>query len=208
MKRQAELLPLTFLFVACLRPDPSLIRQTCSAGEPCPDGQSCVEGICTSPLSDLAMPTMDAEPSDLAQAPPPDSAMVTGCAKAGGRNLGARAAACPGAFVAGGAAQQCASGWALCVTAAKVDLAAATGLGGFYAAEQPANWAVTMSNEVCNASVGNQLLYGVGTGSRAGTAKCGGFLVVMDLLTTWTSANGTLAQAINRSATDGVLCCQ
>lgn len=119
------------------------------------------------------------------------------------------AVACAGSFSAGQARGRCATGWAVCTQAASINMGAAAGLTGFFAADQPAYWAGNMSLETCGGSLGNQLLYGLGTG-RAGTMRCGGFTKVKDVGAGmgWTSTNGTIDQAVNTNQTDGILCCR
>lgn len=93
--------------------------------------------------------------------------------------------------------------------AASIDVTAADGLTGFFAADQPAYWAGNMTLEMCGGSLGNQLFYGFGIG-RTGTMRCGGFTKVKDvgMGMGWTSSNGTIDQAVNTNQTDGILCCR
>lgn len=124
-------------------------------------------------------------------------------------SVGTDAWACPGAFTTGQAAAQCAAGFSFCTLGAQIDLPTAAALTGFYAADVPAYWTGTKDTETCVSALGNQLLYGVGMGGRAGTKRCSGFPTVIDVFNgSWTSANGSLASASNTSSGDGVLCCR
>lgn len=199
------------VLAACVRPDENLIKIICGDGQPpCPEGKSCVAGFCAGAV-DAAVTddaATDASMTTDQASSMPDLRPVQGCASGTGVALGAMASACPGAFSAGQARQRCATGWSLCTQASKVDLAAAASLQGFFVADQPAYWSGTKDIETCGTSLGNQLLYGAGTGGRAGTAKCGGFMVVRDVETGWSTSNGSLDNAANTNAKDGVLCCR
>lgn len=202
MKR--SLAAIAFLIPACIRPDESLIRILCGNGQPaCPDGQTCVDGFCAtgSGAADLAMSS-----SDLAAVP--DLTEVQGCKAGGGMSAGPSATACPGTFNVGEARGRCASGWQVCVTAANVDQTAANKLPGFFVADQPAFWAGIRTAETCLTSITQQIFYGVGQGGMPGPKMCGGFLRELEVGSGWTTSNGTLDQARNTVATDGVLCCR
>ena len=192
---------LVFASSGCLRPDLTLVK-ICD--------QACEGEVDLAAELDLTAPADAPSPADLLP-PPPDLSDVAGCANQvpGSTALGPRAAACAGKFVAGGAAARCAAGWSLCTSYALIDQTI-TVKGGFFAAEAPAYWQGTMATEMCNTSVTNQLLYGIaGPGfGRPGVKKCGGFPSVLDLFPSWTSANGTLAQAANPNDNSGVLCCR
>lgn len=88
------------------------------------------------------------------------------------------------------------------------DSAACDSVTGFFVADQPAYWMGTMSQETCGTAISNQLFYGCGAAGRAGAKKCGGLPRVIDLGSGWTSSNGTLANASNTQASQGVLCCK
>ena len=184
MPRHALLLPVGLVF-ACYDPDLSKVR------------------IIT---DDLAPPT-DAAADAAADAGTagPDLQPV-GCRNGAGIAIGT-ARGCMGAFPKGQAAMLCSPNWSICRFSTQVDTAACAAAPAFFAADVPAFWGGVMSSEVCGTAVGNQLLYGCGAAGRAGYAKCEGFLKVIDLGTSWASPNGTLAQASNTDATQGVLCC-
>jgi len=100
------------------------------------------------------------------------------------------------------------SGCKTAIGVAIADQAACDSVAGFFAADIPAYWMGTMSQETCGTAGSNQLFYGCGGAGRAGVKKCGGFPRVIDLLAGWTSSNGTLANAANTQASQGVLCCK
>jgi hypothetical protein len=116
-----------FLF-ACFSPDLSKRTLRCDLENPCPDGLSCVSGLCGQ--SD----GIDASSSD--QAPPDMKAMgPSRCAAGGGTSLGA-AWACP-ALLGGTnppASQRCAAGSIPCTNASGIDLAGCKTLPGFFVA--------------------------------------------------------------------------
>ena len=98
-----------------------------------------------------------------------------------------------------------------CKTAVAVsipDQATCNAVAGFFVADQPAYWMGTMSQETCGTAISNQLLYGCGAAGRAGNKLCGGLTRVLDLGAGWTSSNGTLTNAANTQASQGVLCCK
>lgn len=88
------------------------------------------------------------------------------------------------------------------------DSAACDSVAGFFAGDISAYWMGTMSQETCGTAISNQLFYGCGGAGRAGVKKCGGLPRVIDLGSGWTSSNGTLANAANTQASQGVLCCK
>lgn len=168
-------LALPLFLVGCFQPNPDLITISCASNEPgqCPEGQSCVMGVCSQP--DMAMALTDA--SDAAT----DAGLADMSAPPGCKNPGGLAVP---------------------------DATACSTLAGFFAADQPAYWSGMMSQETCGTSLVNQVLYGCGAAGRAGVKLCGSFPKVIDLGTSWSSFNGTLAQAANSNPAHGVLCCK
>jgi hypothetical protein len=161
------------ILAGCFQPNPDAVKILCTS-EPgqCPEGQSCVMGICSQ--ADMAASLTDAA-TDAATASP-DMAIPAGCTNPGAKLI--------------------------------PDSAACSAMAGFGAADQPAFWNGTMSQETCGTSLGNQLFYGCGVAGRAGVKKCGSFPNVIDLGTSWSSSNGTLAQAANSNPQHGILCCK
>lgn len=148
---------LAVLLAGCL-PDPSKVQVICPAESPsCPDGQVCSNGVCVAASADLAMPgstDMTGAGADMSSG---DLASVQGCKTGLVAHQVGSAQACEGAFASGGARGQCATGWSICKTTAKVDLVALNALPGFFAADAPAYWLGTQSSETCATSVVNQL---------------------------------------------------
>lgn len=139
----------------------------------------------------------------------PDQAMPQGCASGIlAKPLGTNAVGCPGVFSAGQARSRCATGYVPCSSATSVDTTKCNQEPGFFMADQAAYWAGSMSFETCASALTNQLIYGCGSGGRAGAQMCGGFPKVIDLGSGVTSANGTLDQAANTNPSYGVLCCK
>lgn len=192
----------------CFRPDESKIKILCGNPADCPEGQACVEGIC-GPQPDADLAGTDAAFQDFAGVPT-DLASPAGCTAGKGLYAGPRATACPGTFDPGQARGRCAAPWQVCAMAANVDLQAAGKLAGFFVADQPAYWLGARSAVTCGTSTSQQLFYGVGSSADTvqGTRKCGGFPTELEVGNGWkSSANGTLDQARNTNAADGVLCC-
>lgn len=100
------------------------------------------------------------------------------------------------------------SGCKTAIGVAITDQAACDSVAGFFAADLPAYWMGTMAQETCGTASSNQLFYGCGGAGRAGVRKCGGLPRVIDLGSGWTSSNGTLMNAANTQAAQGVLCCK
>jgi|JI10StandDraft_1071094.scaffolds.fasta_scaffold71262_6 hypothetical protein len=179
-----NLLSLSFLLVGCFQPNTDLVKIICADPGQCPEGQTCVlnageqQGICAA-AGDMAMATPTDGGTDAA---------TDGSSPAPDMSvpLGCKN---PGAV-------------------AVPDATACSMLVGFFAADQPAYWVGTMSQETCGTALGNQLLYGCGAVGRAGVKLCGSFPKVIDLGTNWSSSNGTLAQAANTNPAHGILCCK
>lgn len=195
------------LLSACYNPQHVVIA--CPPTSPqCPDGQICVGQICVS------NPDLAGSPDDLSGIDPAAdlSAGSPVCKAKNGTRLGPKAEACPGPFAKGAASSLCDTGYKPCTAAAGIDLVACAQLSGFYVADVPAYWMVSMqTGEVCNTSVANQLLYGCGSGpSRAGAQLCAGLPRVADIGSNgWVGGgNGTLAETSNSDNAQGVLCCR
>lgn len=204
---------LTFLS-GCFNPDPAKIVISCEPANPeCPPGQACVEGRCTAPsdgaVADQGVPDLATTDSGTAD----DLATGTGCAAAGGTNLGA-AYACPGTFSSGGARSLCAAGYKICTSATGINVVTCATLAGFFAADVPAYWTGAVTNETCGRTTGsNALWYGCGNGSgssmvRDGVKLCGGFPRLIECKGTWACTSmHTIETTANTATKDGVLCC-
>lgn len=170
--------------LACFQPNLDKVQIICieNAADQCPEGQLCVSGLCASAAADFAVSLSDAGVDGGVDAAIADAAVIDLATPVG------------------------------CRTAIAIpipDLATCSTVSGFFAADQPAYWMGTTSQETCSTSVSNQLLYGCGTAGRSGAKLCGGLPLVIELTgVTWRSVNGTLGQVSNNSAQQGVLCCK
>ena len=156
-----------------------------SPSSPCPEGQICVNDLCSTAADaasippDAAVAGDGATSEDMSQSPAPDMTAVPGCRLGNGGRI--------------------------------ATLAECDSVPQFYAANQSAFWGAFPADEIqCLAALGNQLLYGCGSAGRVGTKKCGGLPKVRDVMagSTWQSTNGSLSAASNSSAAEGVLCCK
>lgn len=192
------------LYSRCYAPNMDLVRISCEGdGGACPSGKTCLSGLCQDP-PDLSMGQLDASTAEMSSS---DLATNTICANLGQVSFGAKAAGCPGTFPKGGAAGQCKSPAAPCISASGIDLTKCNSAPGFFTSSQPGYWLGTMASEACGAAASNQILYGCGSSGRAGVAACGSFGRVIDLGTSLKSNTGQLADASNSDPLQGVLCC-
>lgn len=170
--------------LACFQPNLDKVQISCieNAADQCPEDQICVSGLCASAAADFSVILSDAGVDGGVDAAIADAAVIDLATPVG------------------------------CRTAIAIpipDLATCSTVSGFFAADQPAYWMGTTSQETCSTSVSNQLLYGCGTAGRSGAKLCGGLPLVIELTgVTWRSVNGTLGQVSNNSAQQGVLCCK
>lgn len=210
-----QLLLLVPLLAACFNPDISQVTFTCAAGEAnnCPDGQACINGICTVPIQpDLSL----GSPRDLAMSPP-DLAQPSGCRSGRGKLLGSLWA-CIGSFNPGEAAKLCADGYALCTSAAGLDAAACTAQEGFFLANVVGRYFTKgdLTGVKCTGTDFYRVLYGCGNPTKARTAAmpCGSFYQLVDcqdISSDFHCPAGpftTLDNVTNPFPLDGVLCCK
>lgn len=192
------------LINGCYQIDYSKTTVTCTAANPdCPPGLSCQNEICVqiadaAGSSDAGVPS-DLKTDDLATNP-------TLCPGGGDKPIGA-ARGCPGAFAAGKASQRCPVGWTICKTLSQVDSAICMNISSFYVSSQSGYWTGNMSNETCGAAIGNQLLFGCGSGGRVSKGTCGGMPRVVDVAGPWSASDGTVTTAALTDGAQGVLCC-
>jgi len=188
--------------VGCFNPGPPVYK--CDPSNPCPEGLACVAGLCASPqASDGAVSTPDMMP---------DLKSTTGCKKGNGTLLNA-AWACPGSFSpAQPASSLCGAGWALCTSAAQVDLSACAKLTSFFVGAVLGK--ASGGSYVCtgsDATFPERTAYGCG--SRQGVQTflaCNGFdKAVVKGDASWSSPNLATStdQTSDTASTDGALCC-
>ncbi len=197
------------LFLGCFSPDYSAIPIKCDADNPCPQGQSCGQGVCLSGAPTDGGTSADAA-SDL-------SIPTNGCADGKGKSTGTKVYACPGTFGMGQARSLCSFGWHVCSDVTNVNIPNCQTLSGFFVSEVLGSRLSPQVPTCGPTSVLNRLLFGCGM-STSYTANngtgCAGFKDFIewkvDGSTTpfWDlSAGNGLDKAVNHVATDGVLCC-
>ena len=127
---QLALVVVAVCLSGCFNPDYSKVLYTCTYEEPvCQDGYVCDGAHCVlpvAPVADLASP--DGPPA-------PDMAPRNGCASGKGAAVGASAWACPGLYEPGTVRAMCASGFAICKSAAGINLAECRNITGFFIAD-------------------------------------------------------------------------
>lgn len=195
---------------SCYSPDLTGVRYTCDTANPyCPDGLTCVGGICQLPGGDSG---------DGGIGPAPDGgAAISGCRSGTGTKVGT-AFACPGRFnnnvfdSVPTASQRCADGYKLCTDSVGIDLSACQNLSGFFASQVP----VHRENQtmlVCGAASGNQSRLFAGCGRATNTVlslspACTGFDQALDCSDPqWTCDRNSLDNTSQKNDFDGVLCC-
>lgn len=211
---RAAVVTILLILASCFGSQTSGIPLACSKEQPgCPSGLSCVDGVCTQ-----AAP-LDQGSGSVTDSAGTDQSTSYGCANAGGSQVGA-AWACPGVFGAGGAAPRCAQGWRPCTAATGIDLTLCNSLGGFFVADVPGAWTNNYLAPLCRTTndLEREVFFGCGkTGRYSFPADnaCQGFGRSLECATTqsdWTCAvsgrGHTLADAANRNAADGILCCK
>jgi hypothetical protein len=211
---QLRYFALALLLGACFNPDISQVTFTCAAGQPdnCPEGQVCENGTCTTPsLADLGAVVLDmaARIADLAQ--------PSGCRSGSGKPVGS-AWACPGSFNPGEAAKLCASGYALCTSAAGIDAATCSAQEGFFLANVVGRYFTRgdLTGVNCTSNDFYRVLYGCGNPIKARTAAtpCGSFYQLVDCQDPSADFRcpagpfTTIDNVTNPYPLDGVLCCK
>jgi hypothetical protein len=204
------MIPPCVLFLGCFSPDYSAIPIKCDADNPCPQGQSCGQGVCQA-ANTVDGATLSDAASDL-------NVPSNGCANGTGTATGNKAYACPGAFSSGQARSLCSFGWHVCNDATSINAVTCNALPGFFVAEVLGSRLNPPQNPSCSpTSVLNRLLFGCGFSASYTAyyaAGCSGFNRFIEWKTDgstnqyWDlSAGHSIDKAINHVATDGVLCC-
>ncbi|MFO0572388.1 MAG: hypothetical protein U1A78_00175 [Polyangia bacterium] len=215
MRLLRRFLPVCLLSAGCFNPDVTNTVFRCTPEQPqCPAGQVCTDGFCRA-----SSPGTDGAVSDAAGGSV-DQQSSSGCADGRGTQVGTGRYACPGTFTKGQAASRCAPTWRLCANAQGIDVAACNLLAGFFVAEAPGSWGGSAQFSTCSTVMPGE------NGSFFGCGKvippytfdaqmtCYGFKRSLDCYSAgskWncivTGRGQTLAESVNNSATDGVLCC-
>lgn len=203
------------LYAGCFNPNLAAAKFKCDTSHFCPEGLSCVEGVC----SDKAAGESDGGSNDAA-AVADLVQVVTGCRDGKGADVSGSGAvfACPGAFEASpdptkNAARLCAPSYKPCVSAAAVGGFLCAALDGFFLADVSARAA--LPNTSCGAARAGESpgLAGCGkavTGVYA-VPSCAGFrsaLFAVGPSGIAVSAPYSLESATNITNTNGVLCCK
>jgi hypothetical protein len=216
--RKIMFAPIALLF-GCFNPDLTAASLNCDTSHFCPDGYSCIAGLCklgtTGNNGDMAGGggNPDLTPN------------MSGCADGAGSDVssgsGKPAYACPGTYSAGSdptknAARLCAVGWDICTIADTINQNTCNNLGGFFLA----NVAVHSQggSNFCGAvGGGGQMAAWAGCGksiySVSQITACSGFGKAMfDLSGNNLSINQPYqpltTTTSNQANTNGVLCCK
>lgn len=202
------------LLVGCFAPDLTATQLLCDESHFCPDGFSCIAGICQ--LGSGSGGTDGGGGS-----------LTSGCADGKGTDVSGGtvkpAWACPGTYQADGdrtknAARLCAAGYDICTTAATINQSTCNNLNGFFLANSPVR-AQGTNNTACTtaATTGGQTAAWAGCGktiySVGSAPDCGGFTRAMyDLAGNGLRINSPFSPLAgttqNDSSTNGVLCCK
>ncbi len=209
--RKLLFVPLSLLF-GCFAPDLTGTMLMCDSSHFCPDGYSCIAGVCK--LGSGGNPTG----SD------GGSGGSSGCADGMGSDVSASAAspawACPGTYQASSdtsknATKLCASGYDLCTAADTVNQNSCNNLGGFFLANVVVRW--QNFREECGTAGNNQVAGFAGCGKAiygsTNIPSCGGFQKGMfefnNTQLSISSPYSPLATTTkNDSSSNGVLCCK
>ena len=194
---------LALSLVACFsRPSDGEIPVRCDADNPCPQGSTCVAGLCsgTGPGADLGVPGWGC-----ASGPSSGQLLTTPPA--------APVYACPGAFAQGQARTLCSTGWQVCTTRDPIPPATCTGFKpGFMIADAPAAFSTMYRCQLT--SLDERLFMGCGDCTiepcYQRTENCNGFqTAARDGKAGFDFSKGhNLDKAINTNPQNGVLCCK
>lgn len=206
--------------VGCFNPDLSNVKITCDPvlAPACPDGYACADdGLCR-PAGAADGGKADGS-ADLAQAP-----TAEGCAgAAGGPGAGfdvtlagkPKSYACPGVYKnkqGQSADTLCRAPYAVCSSAASVDLAKCDQIGsssgGFFVASAAAH-RTSATQVACGAPSGLQSGLWSGCGSSGIAIQCQGFKTALECFSTsaFQCFGPTINDTINTDGRSGVLCC-
>lgn len=197
------LLILPLFTVSCFSPDPTKRTLRCDGENPCPDGLSCVNGLCGEAGTDGS--TNNSDLGDVDLKPNANSR----CADKHGTQVGA-AWACPATF--GGsnpvASARCAAGSVPCSNGAGIDFTRCKMLPGFFASTYVGRH-TNGATVTCMFPNGNSRgIFGCGTGAATQGNACSGFDQALICATSsdWVCQD-QLDQTRNNNASNGVLCC-
>ena len=210
--RKIMLFPIALLF-GCFNPDLTTATLICDASHFCPDGYSCIDGLCRLGPGDNPQPGTDG-----------GMTVVSGCADGKGADVSSSvtkpAWACPGTYQADkdntkNADRLCAAGYAICTSADMVSQSACGNVNGFFLADVPVRF--QNFNSSCGVAGGGQTPAwggcGKSTGSTSNISACSGFMRAMyDFNNSQLKINSPFTPLAGSTQNDasgnGVLCCK
>lgn len=198
-----------FLF-GCFAPDLTATQLLCDESHFCPDGFSCIAGICQMGSGGGGTGSDGGVSS-------------SGCADGKGSDVSSSVKsswACPGTYQANGdntknAARLCAAGYSICTSAEAVNLSTCNNVNGFYLADVPVRF--QSFNSSCGIAGNNQTPAWAGCGKSTSSVSniggCNNFAKAMydfnnqqlDINSPFSPLAGTTQ---NDSSSNGVLCCK
>ena len=214
--RKMLFFPIALLF-GCFNPDLTAATLICDPGHFCPDGYSCIDGLCK-PGTGGFQTGADGGIVDMT------APVVSGCSDGKGSDVSSSSTkpawACSGTYQAStdgtkNADRLCAVGFAVCTMADTVSQNTCNNVSGFFLADVPVRF--QNFNSSCGVPGGGQTPAWAGRGKStsnvANISACGGFGKAMyDFNNTQLKINSpytplsTTTQ--NDSGTNGVLCCK
>lgn len=216
--RKILFFPIAVLF-GCFNPDLTAASLICDSSHFCPDGYSCIDGLCKPGTGGFQTGGDGGGIVDM-------TTTASGCSDAAGSDVssgtGKPAWACPGTYQSSGdntknAARLCASGFDLCAAADTINQNNCNNLGGFFLA----NVAVHSQggSGLCGASngTGGQTAAWAGCGkmvfSVGSAPTCNGFGRAMfdfngNNLSISSPYQPLTTTTSNQANTNGVLCCK
>lgn len=210
--RKIMLFPIALLF-GCFNPDLTTATLICDASHFCPDGYSCIDGLCRLGPGDNPQPGTDG-----------GMTVISGCADGKGADVSSSvtkpAWACPGTYQADkdntkNADRLCAAGYAICTNADSVNQSACGNVNGFFLADVPVRF--QNFNSSCGVAGGGQTPAwggcGKSTGSTSNISACSGFMRAMyDFNNSQLKINSPFTPLAgstqNDAGSNGVLCCK
>ncbi len=212
--RKILFFPIALLF-GCFNPDLTAATLICDPGHFCPDGYSCIDGVCKPGTGGFQ--TDGGGIVDM-------TTTMSGCSDGKGSEVSSSSVkpawACPGTYQASGdstknADRLCAVGFAICTLADTVSQNSCNNVNGFFLADVPVRF--QNFNSSCGVSGGGQTPAWAGcgksTGNVANISACGGFGKAMyDFNNTQLKINSPFtplaATTQNDATSNGVLCCK
>lgn len=197
------------LLVGCFDPDLTTAQLLCDSSHFCPDGFSCIAGICQ-----MGSGSGSSDGGVLAN---------SGCSDGKGSDVSGSVAkpawACPGTYQAladatKNATRLCAAGFSICTMADTINLSTCNNVNGFYLADVPARFG--FGNSSCGTAGNNQSAAWAGCGkstSNINNIMCGNFTKAMvDWQNQQLDINSPFSPLAtttqNDASTNGVLCCK